>query len=755
MADDTDRIEILLRAQHRDFRRAIDRSNKLLAKFEKDANRHMSRSQKAMDSRLAAMGGSIKTFAAGAVAGVLTGALALVTSEAAQTVRGVAAIGDEARRSGLGVQAFQELSFVATQTRIPVDALIDGMKELNLRADEFVTTGQGPAAEAFARLGLGADALKEGLKDPSELLLDVIDRMEDLDRAAQIRVADEIFGGTGGERFVELMAQGDDGIRQLMARAHELGAVMDVATIEKAAELDRKFGEIQTRVSNLAKKGVVELADAINDAFTVDVDELFGDNADRARSILGDENYEQLKDAPHLVDDVVSALQGLGNTIDEIESRADAFASTLFQFSDQFRAFGYGDVADELNAIALEITELVDKAKDGEISVFDFNDALEDLTIQARSAFDEIAAIDRVEFSSVLAGINSLSVALGRAIEKAASFRATLAAGDPKALQRGPQNGRGGPAVRKNKAKEPTILAPGSSPRPPLPSIDASFGSGGGGGGGGRSGGGGGGGGRAPVSEYKREVEATKEAILELKIEAEALAAVANSGVELGDAMEYARKRAELLVAAQKDGRAITPELTAEIDKLAMAHMEASLAAEEHADRLERVRDHAERGMDALDDMFTSILDGSKSASDVLRDLILQIAKIQASNALRSIFAGSPLTGLLGGLLTPRATGGPMRKGNAYRINEHTPREEVFVPGANGAMLNVPQAQAALSGRGGTTRVQVQQVLRVESTDDLRVVAEEAGSAAGARAAVSTTTQYARIQREKQRRNGI
>ncbi|MCB5411026.1 hypothetical protein H0485_13585 [Pseudogemmobacter sp. CC-YST710] len=47
-----------------------------------------------------------------------------------------------------------------------VDALTDGLKELNLRADEFVVTGGGSAAEAFERLGYSASELKQKLTDP-------------------------------------------------------------------------------------------------------------------------------------------------------------------------------------------------------------------------------------------------------------------------------------------------------------------------------------------------------------------------------------------------------------------------------------------------------------------------------------------------------------------------------------------------------------------------------------------------------------
>ncbi|SDF06923.1 hypothetical protein SAMN04488105_1121 [Salipiger thiooxidans] len=105
------------------------------------------------------------------------------------------------------------------------------MKELNLRADEFIVTGKGPAAEAFARIGLGAAGLERKLEAPEALLLEIIGRMEDLDRAAQIRVADEIFGGTGGERFVELLARGEDGMRAMMQEAREMGLVMEAELV--------------------------------------------------------------------------------------------------------------------------------------------------------------------------------------------------------------------------------------------------------------------------------------------------------------------------------------------------------------------------------------------------------------------------------------------------------------------------------------------------------------------------------------------
>ncbi|SOC47098.1 hypothetical protein SAMN05892877_1278 [Rhizobium subbaraonis] len=186
--------------------------------------------------------------------------LAGLVAGARQAASEVASIGDEAKRAGVSVKAFQELKFVAEQNRIGVDAMVDGLKELNLRADEFVVTAGGPAAEAFRRLGYSATALKAKLRDPSALFSEIIGRLGEFDRAAQIRIADEIFGGSAGERFVQLISQGESGIKRQISAANELGIVLDDKVVKKADEIDRKFSLLAGTISTRLKGAVVETA---------------------------------------------------------------------------------------------------------------------------------------------------------------------------------------------------------------------------------------------------------------------------------------------------------------------------------------------------------------------------------------------------------------------------------------------------------------------------------------------------------------
>ncbi|CAD7026530.1 tail protein [Pseudorhizobium endolithicum] len=264
--DDVQRLLISLEGRFNKYERDLDRTKNRTRTNFRAMEKQAADSAKKMDN---VMAGALKSFgkglAGGVIGGLAIGGLDQIVSRVGDIAKNIASIGNEAKRAGLSTKAFQELGYVAQQNRIPVDALVDGMKELNLRADEFVVTGKGSAAEAFQRLGYSAQDLKRKLEDPSTLLVEIIGRLQQLDRAAQIRIADEIFGGTGGERFVELIDQGAEGIRRAIKEANDLGIVMDDELIRRADELDRKFQAIGNTISTYTKQAVVGLVGAMDD----------------------------------------------------------------------------------------------------------------------------------------------------------------------------------------------------------------------------------------------------------------------------------------------------------------------------------------------------------------------------------------------------------------------------------------------------------------------------------------------------------
>lgn len=280
--DDEERLVILLEARikdlernmakasgttEREFRKMSQSSKRATSEMEEHAKRSSSRINQAMATVGTSIGGVGKAFAGGLIGTVIGAGISGTIEKLGEVARGVAEIGDKAKIAGVSMRAFQELKFVAEQNRVGVDALQDGLKELSLRADEFIVSlgKSGSGAEAFQRLGYSVDDLKEKLKDPSALFAEIIGRLGQLDKAAQIRISDEIFGGSGGEQFVQLIAQGERGIRDTIKAANDLGIVMDDQLIERAAEVDRRFKMISQTVGSTLKSAIVSAADSLSE----------------------------------------------------------------------------------------------------------------------------------------------------------------------------------------------------------------------------------------------------------------------------------------------------------------------------------------------------------------------------------------------------------------------------------------------------------------------------------------------------------
>lgn len=584
-------------------------------------------------------------FAGGLVGGAVTAAVTALTSNIQETVKSIAAVGDEAKKSGLSLQAFQEWKYVAEQNRVGVDAMIDGFKELSLRADEWVTTGAGSAAESFQRLGFSAEDLKRRLKDPSELMLEIVRRLKSMDQAARIRIMDELFGGTGGEQFVQLIDKGDDGLRKLIARGHEVGAVLDAQMVQKAAEIDRRFDELSQRVSGFAKRLAVELADLPFDVVETRIDELFSDEK-TGRSILGDAAYDKLRELGALTDDqrqnvdvLRASYAGLGDAAQAVSIELAAAASLADQLGDDALWEVLAQGSNDMRALAEQFAN-------GTISGEEFAARMEAIRGKSAEALGALQGIDRQGFEGVIASLGGLGKKLSDLIGSARTLKAELPGATAEMTT--------GTGLTVEQIDLPgTESAPSSSPRPkaapPMISENTEEP-------------------KKPAGGAKSNRKSAQDLIAEisqqtaaLDAEAKALIEAAGAGDVYGDKAEYAATKARLLTAMQQEGIKITPELAARIDDVARAYGASADAADKARQKLEEMQAQSEAGRDAMAGLFGSITGGVPGVMRALSGLLLQIAQVQLMNGAMGLLGasgGGGITSVLGSLLTPSFDGG-------------------------------------------------------------------------------------------------
>ncbi|MBN9018454.1 MAG: phage tail tape measure protein [Rhizobiales bacterium] len=258
---------MLLEARIKDFERNMVKASRTAKRSYDEITAGSSRASRTLSQNMAdasaKASSSLAAFGKGFAGGLVAGAVAEFTGAIKGAVASVAALKAESQQAGVAVEPFQKLRAAALEAKVGTDALVDGLKEMQLRIDEFVTTGSGSAAESLQRLGYDADTLKVKLKNPSDLFLELIGRIQRLDQAARIRVADELFGGSAGEQFVRLVDLGAEKVQMIGDEAQSAGRIIDTALVERAAELDRKFNIVADTIRQNLVGAVVAASDAM------------------------------------------------------------------------------------------------------------------------------------------------------------------------------------------------------------------------------------------------------------------------------------------------------------------------------------------------------------------------------------------------------------------------------------------------------------------------------------------------------------
>ncbi len=248
-------FEARLTKYERDMARAGKVTNDNFKKMEGRARQSAQNMEKTMGGASASIAQKLEGMFAplargGAVVAGVGGAV-LALKEIANSV---AEVDREARKAGVTAKVWQQWGNVATATGMSIDGVTDALKELNIRGDEFAKTGKGSAEEAFQRLGYTATDVAQKLKDPSRFLDEIIGKLQQMDAAAQTRILDEVFGGTGAEEMAKVLGMSVAEIQKMRSEA----ATFTDEQIAAAKKIDAEFSTMWRNFTIYAKQAAIE-----------------------------------------------------------------------------------------------------------------------------------------------------------------------------------------------------------------------------------------------------------------------------------------------------------------------------------------------------------------------------------------------------------------------------------------------------------------------------------------------------------------
>ncbi len=152
------------------------------------------------------------------------------------TVEAGSSVKDMADKTGLGVEALQELRYAAKLSGVEVQAFDQGMSILGTTVGQ-AATGNVEAAKKFAALGLSIRGADGKIKTSDVLLGEISDKMKGAGSAAeQLAIATDFFGGRG-RNFVIALKNGSGELDRMRKEARDLGAVMSEETVGALEEL--------------------------------------------------------------------------------------------------------------------------------------------------------------------------------------------------------------------------------------------------------------------------------------------------------------------------------------------------------------------------------------------------------------------------------------------------------------------------------------------------------------------------------------
>lgn len=153
------------------------------------------------------------------------------------------AIGKMAGRTGIGIEALQELSFAAGQSGTDIETLEAATRKMSKVVTDSLDGLNGPA-ESLRSIGIDPSQLAGlSVEDQFQTIAEALGAVDNATRKAAL--AQEIFGKSGTQ-LLPMLNGGASGLAALRQEARDLGGVMSEENVIAAEALTDAFGRVKT-----------------------------------------------------------------------------------------------------------------------------------------------------------------------------------------------------------------------------------------------------------------------------------------------------------------------------------------------------------------------------------------------------------------------------------------------------------------------------------------------------------------------------
>lgn len=322
MADDAERLVVLLEARIRDFEKNMQKaagtaemgynrmghsSRSATRQMEQDMVRSTNRVNQALASTSTQIGALGRTFVGTFAGGMFAGGVAGLIHGIGRVNSEMAKIADTAKMIGVGTEELQRLRYGFELTGVAADQTDTAMRRFARRVGE-AANGGGQLYEVLKANNVQLRNADGSMRSQVALLRDYANLIQNASsHQERLSLAFKAFD-VAGASMVQALSDGADGLDTLMGKVDEAGGVIDDELIKRAAELDTEFNTLWRNFEIWAKSAIINVSVALRDGLLRDINaigsamrDLINDpslhNAGRVLfgdDFMGDENVNQV-----------------------------------------------------------------------------------------------------------------------------------------------------------------------------------------------------------------------------------------------------------------------------------------------------------------------------------------------------------------------------------------------------------------------------------------------------------------------------